>query len=382
MEHARFEGLLRDFQGRCIAEHKIRDLRVVAGAADAPIVVLVHGIGGNALHWSDPTALDPASTWLFDLKAEPRPGPTGIYTSPPYVRGTAMNWCLFLGNHQITYVNWSQGRPDDALRFGASELAGILRVLEQTVFGPYEQQAKAGGGAVPPLILLCHSRGGLIARAALKELGQAGVPHLRKVITLTTPHKGSYMPRLANDYNTRLQTAVDFSPLAQRLPSFIRGFFEQAIDRYVDALANSVREAMLHSFGALAQGTGFEELVPGSPALTALTQGEQPIPGVQYFSFAGSNPVFVKFYMSGLGQVFYLMGAVGSFLVERLAMLPGVATTYGGLAELIKGDSAVGLASSRWPDAFRAQHQEVSLNHMEALVSPELQATVLQLIRS
>ena len=31
--------------------------------------------------------------------------------------------------------------------------------------------------------------------------------------------------------------------------------------------------------------------------------------------------------------------SVGSFLVERIAMLPGVGTTYGGLAELIKGDS-------------------------------------------
>jgi pimeloyl-ACP methyl ester carboxylesterase len=380
MEQARFESLLRDFQSRCVAEHKTRDLRAVAGKADAPIVVMVHGIGGDARHWSDPTSLDPAATWLFDVKAEPVPGASGIQTSPPYARDAVMNWCRLLGDNKISYINWSLSRPDDLLQYGAAELVGLLRVLEQTVFAPYEQEVK--GGKVPPLILLCHSRGGLVARAALKQLGHAGVPHLRKVITLTTPHHGSYMPRLANDYNTNLKTAVDFSALAQRLPFFMRGFFEQAIDRYVDTLANYVREAMLHSFGTLAQGPGFVELIPGNATLTSLAQAELPLPGVQYYSFAGSNPVFVKFYLSGLGQAFYLMGAVGSFLVERIAMLPGVSSTYGGLAELIKGDSAVGVTSSRWPDAFKAQHQELPINHMEALISPALQSAVLQLIRS
>ena len=42
-----------------------------------------------------------------------------------------------------------------------------------------DQAAAAGGGDPPPLVLLCHSRGGLVARAALKALGAAGVPHLR-----------------------------------------------------------------------------------------------------------------------------------------------------------------------------------------------------------
>lgn len=381
MEQATFEGLLRDFQSRCVAEHKIRDLNAVAGKADAPIVVMVHGIGGDARHWSDPVALDPNATWLFDVKAEPPAGAAGIHTSPPYVRDAVMNWCRFLHDNQISYVNWSLSRPDDALQFGATELVGLLRVLEQTVFTPYDQAAKAGG-TVPALILLCHSRGGLVARAALKQLGHAGVPHLRKVITLTTPHHGSYMPRLANDYNSSLQNTVDFSALAQRLPTFMRTILEPVLDRYVDTLANNVRQAMLHSFGTLAQGPGFVELIPGNPTLTGLVQAEQPLPGVQYFSFAGTNPVFVKFYLSGLGQVFYLMGAVGSFLVERIAMLPGVGTTYGGLAELIKGDSAVSMTSSHWPDAFRAQHQELPINHMEALIAPVLQAAVLKLIRA
>lgn len=381
MDQAKFEGLLREFQARCSKQHTIRDLTTVPGAANAPIVVLVHGIGGDARHWSNPAAIDPAATWLFDLDSEPPPGPTGIRTSAPYAPGSVKSFCDRLRENRISYVNFSLSRPDDLLKFGVADLVAVLRVLEQTVYEGYAQEVKAGG-QVPPLVIVCHSRGGLVTRAALAELGAAGVPHLRKVISLTTPHHGSYMPRLANDYNTRLQTAVDFSAVAQRLPFFIRPFFEQTIDRYVDTLANGMREAMLHSFGALAQGPGFEELIPGNATLSNLARTEKPLPGVQYIGIGGSNPVFVKFYLSGLGQVAYLMSGIGSFVVERIAMLPGVATTYGGLAELIKGDSAVGLQSSRWPDAFRAQHQDLSFNHMGALVNASAQEAVLQAIRS
>ncbi len=381
MDQARFEGLLRDFQSRCTAEHAIRDLAAVPGHAGAPIVVLVHGIGGNARHWSDPTALNPSETWLFDLNTEPPPSTTGILTSPPYAASSVRTWCQFLSANHISYINWSQAQSHGLLQFAVQELSAILSMLEKTVFEPYAQDVQSGG-QVPPLIILGHSRGGLVTRAALKQLGAGGVPHLRKVITLATPHHGSYMPRLANDYNQRLQTALDFSPVAQRLPVFMRGFFEQAIDRYVDTLANGVRLALLHSFGTLAQGPGFDELVPSGNTLTALAQGEQPLPGVQYFSFGGSHPVFVNFYLSGLGQAFYLMAAVGNFLVERLAMIPGVATNYGGLAEMIKGDSAVGLASSRWPEAFRAPHQEFKVNHMQPLVDSTLQEAVLQVVRA
>jgi pimeloyl-ACP methyl ester carboxylesterase len=381
MDQARFETLLRTFQSRCAAEHKIRDLVAVPGQVGAPIVVLVHGIGGNARHWSDPAALNPNETWLFDLKSEPPPARTGILTSPPYAPGSVTNWCRFLQSNHISYINYSIGRPDDLLQHAMQELIALLRMLEQTVFEPYTQELKAGG-QLPRLIILCHSRGGLVTRAALKQLGSAGLPHLSKVISLTTPHQGSYMPRLANDYNKGLQTALDFSGVAQRLPVFVRPFFEQAIDRYVDTLANGVREAMLHSFGTLAQGPGFEELIPDGATLTSLAQGERPLPNVRYFGIGGSNPVFVNFYLSGLGQAFYLMAAVGSFLLERLALLPGISTNYGGLAEMIRGDSAVSVTSSMWPSVFGAQHQEFKINHMQALIDPDLQRAVHQIIRS
>src|SRR5262249_32283516 len=153
---------------------------------------------------------------------------------------------------------------------------------EGRVFGPYADDVAANDGTVPALILLCHSRGGLVARAALKQLGAAGVPHLRRGVTLCTPHRGSYMPRPADAYDSGLTPALDFSSLGHPLPGPIRLLVERQIDPLLTDLANRVRVALLHTFGTLGQGPGFAELVPGSPALQALEDGEQPIPGVEY----------------------------------------------------------------------------------------------------
>jgi len=71
MDQNTFTGLLGDFQQHCSAENNLPDVTAFAGHLDAPVVVLVHGIGGNAQHWSDPVSLNPNDTWLFDLNATP-----------------------------------------------------------------------------------------------------------------------------------------------------------------------------------------------------------------------------------------------------------------------------------------------------------------------
>lgn len=380
MDQAAFESALNGFQQHGRDELGLPDLTVSVGRVDAPIVVLLHGIGGNARHWSDPVSLNPNDTWLFDLSASPADG-RGIVSSPPYGAGSVTPWGQFLADNGISHVNWSQGRPDDPLEFAVNEATAVLGALEARVYAPNAQDP-AAGDALPPLILLCHSRGGLVARAALKRLGAGGVPHLRKVITLSTPHHGSYMPRLANDYNTSLSSALDFSALGQGLPGPLRRVVTGRIDPLLTGLANRVREALLHSFGTLAQGPGFDELDPGSATLVSLAEGETPLPGVGYYGFGGANPTFIHFYLREAGHSFHLLATAGTFLVEQIARIPGVATRYGGLAELSRGDSAVGPASSQWPEAFGAPHQSFPLNHMQALVDPALQAAVLDILRA
>ena len=380
MDQATFEGLLGDLQQHCRADAALPDLTAEAGKFDAPVVALVHGIGGNARHWADPIGLNPDDTWLFDLAARPRGG-RGIASSPPYQPGSVTAWTQVLRDAGFTTVIWSQARPDDLLQYATAEAVTVLRAIEERVFAPIERARTAGGGTAPPLILLCHSRGGLVARAALKELGPTGVPHLRQVVTLCTPHRGSYMPKLAAAYNATLSNAIDFDALSDRVPGPFRRLVDQRLEPLLEDLANRVRVALLHSFGALAQGPGFDELDPASPTLVALADGEGPLPGVRYASFGGTDPTFIHYYLVAAGRAVHLLATASAFLVGQLARLPGVEDAFGGLAELAGGDSAVGPESSKWPEAFGAPHQTVPLNHMRALIDPTLQQAVLHTLR-
>jgi len=375
-----FQALFGTFQQQCSAENNLPDLAVSSGRPEAPIVVLIHGIGGNARHWADPIGLNPADTWLFDLSAQPH-GASGLGSSPPYQPGSVTAWCDLLRTQEISWVTWSQSQPGDLIQYAVAEAVAVLTSIEQKVFPVLEQDVAANGGTVPPLVLLCHSRGGLVARAALKQLGSAGVPHLHKVITLCTPHHGSYMPALADTYNNTLSNQMDFSSLGHNLPGPLGGLFAHKIDPILADLANRVRAALLHSFGTLAQGPGFDELDPQSVTLQALADGEQPLPGVRYYGFGGTNPTFVHFYLSEMGHTVHLLGTASAFLVEQLARMPGVGERFGGLTELDKGDSAVGPTSSTWPDAFGAPHQTFAVNHMQALIDPALQQATLVAIR-
>ncbi len=380
MDQARFEELMAQYQTSASAEVPIYDLDAHAGQFSEPIVLLVHGIGGNARHWSDPLSMNVNDTWLFDIGASPPQGSTGLASSPPYKPDGVDSWTKYLKDNNLSYINFSQVKPGNLLEYAVHEVVELLTRLQKVVYEPYEQDVAANGGEVPPLIIVCHSRGGLVTRAALKQLGKAGVPHLTKFITLCTPHRGSYMPKLANDYNGFLHNQISFHSFTEKLPGPLETVFEHTIEAFAEGISNHVREAMLHSFGTLAQSPGFDELIPGSPTLTALAQDEQPIEGVKYYGFGGTQPTFVNLFFVVAGQVVHLLGTASGLLVEMLSKIPGIHDNYGGIGELVGGDSAVSLASSVWPEQFAATHKELHLNHMQALIDGELQNNVLDII--
>lgn len=268
------------------------------------------------------------------------------------------------------------------LQYATQEVVTLVTGLEKWVFQPYEQDQAGESGSIPSFIILCHSRGGLVTRAALKQLGSSAVPHLQKVITLCTPHAGSFMPKLSNDYNNFLHQQMDFTSLTAALPGPLRNLFNHTILQFLTELSNNVRQAMLHSFGSLAQSPGFNELIPQSATLQDLARDEQPLPGVHYYSFGGGNPTFVNFFLGVGGKSWLILSTASAVLVEMLSRIPGIHETYGGLAELSRGDSAVSQTSSHWPDIFQAPHQDFHLNHMQALVDPSLQKAVLQVIQA
>lgn len=383
MEQARFAQLMTTFQAQLAAQTKIKDLQSFAGNANAPVVVFIHGIGGDARHWSNPASVDVAETWLFDLNAHPIYQADKVLPSPTYHVNQVTSWSQLLSANNISWVNFSQTDNQGPLQTAVNDLTTILNALEAQVFEPYAQEVNTdGSGQVPPLVLLCHSRGGLVARATLKQLGKGNLPHLRKVITLHTPHFGSYMPQLSDDYDKFLATKLDFSGLSHSLPAPLGGFFSNVFNQYVAQIDSWVSKALKSSFGTMPEGTGFDELIPNSPMLMALAQNEQPFPGVEYHGFGGSNPIFLNLYLCLLNQTLPILGVVNAALLQSLSKVPEIASRYGGLAELDKGDSAVSITSSRWPSSFSASQQLFPVNHMQALLDPTLQKSVLPLLQS
>ncbi|MBA3948026.1 MAG: hypothetical protein H0X37_26185 [Herpetosiphonaceae bacterium] len=379
MDQATWEHLMANVQSQFRAAHPQSDLTAVAGQFGKPLVVLVHGIGGDARHWSNPTAIDTAVTWLFDLDAVPPPISSGITItqSPAYPANAVTTWCQALTNQQISYINWSQSAPEDCLDIAVQELVAILQMVEGQLFGPLTQDT-SNTGPLPALILLCHSRGGLVARAALKQIGKAGVPHLQKIITLSTPHHGSYMPKLSSDYDTTLRHFLDFSHVAGQIPAWL---VPAQLGQALTTLAGKVSASLLRTFGAPGQGPGFGELVPDSDTMRDLAANEQPLPGVQYIGYGGSNPIFVKFYLNVVHWTPPGIPTASPTIVDQLTRaIPNVATKYGNLAELALGDSAVSLGSSQWPAQFNATYQSLPFNHMQALINTNLQQAVLDAI--
>lgn len=381
MEQARFEELMRNFQAQCSAQG-IQELEAFAAEPGMPIVVLVHGIGGNARHWADPVSLNVSETWLFNIDAQPTTDKNGLGVSPNYKEEETSTWTNFLRSSNISYVNFSQSKSGGLIQFAVDELTMVLTQLEQLVLAPYDQDVAQNGGQTPPLIILAHSRGGLVTRHVLKKLGKSGLPHLQKVITICTPHTGSYMPKLANDYNNFLhsQIKIDIGLFKYLIPPPLQPLAEGLLNDVLTQLANLVRESMLHSFGTMATSPGFDELIPDSAMFKALHENEEPLPGVEYHGFGGSQPNFVNFFLLIAGQAFKIFGTASSVLIDLLGKIPGVHETYDGLGELIDGDSAVAVKRSYWPAAFKATHQNVHLNHMQILIDINLQNEVMKLI--
>ena len=375
MDQATFTGLFDAARGQL---SDIRDLTAKPGQANLPIVVLVHGIGGNAKHWSDPISLDINSTWLFDTTvAPPNKGGAfdGLVSSPPYPKGYGTTWTQAVEARGFSYFNFSQSDSNGPIATAVAELVKILTTIESTIYGGY------GSETPPPLVIIAHSRGGLVSRLALKQLGSTGLPHLTKVMTLSTPHTGSYMPKLAQDYNTMISTQVDFSSLGNTLPGPLYGLMRGTINKALSGVGEWVRTALSHTFGSMAAGGGFPELIPDSPMFQQLTAGEQPLPGVRYYSFGGTYPTFINLYIGIANQHFLLMPTASGKLIELIDhSIPPLRHDLDGLAELVAGDSSVAAARSLWPAAFNAPHTGLSYNHMQALVHQPLQTTVLDAV--
>ena len=223
-----------------------------------------------------------------------------------------------------TAITWSQQRPVGPVEVAQAELEAVLEVVSNI--------------PCSSVVLVGHSRGGLIARALLGRLaGKESISRITGLLTICSPHAGSTLARWATLFAPAARAFRD------ALPETKRSAFIKSLDR---------------SLGFI-DSTGAAEMLPGSCFIRTLPQ-EAP-DGVLCYSAGGTNPS--------------LIGSSWLVLPEGLARL----LPEGSVPEEImmnKGDALVSSRSSVLP--YAKEHMDFHLNHLTVLVDPGARGKLLE----
>jgi pimeloyl-ACP methyl ester carboxylesterase len=340
---------------------------VSVGNPSMPVVVLLHGAGGNS---SDFTNLRPVE-FPFDFNSSlpgqrdlgwngyPAVGLYSVELDPrrPNVQG----WVPFLLKNGFSTVDYSQVDNQGLVARPVEELGLLIDNLLSTGL------TSSGLPATAPLLFLAHSRGCLIARKFLKDHAADPVLHgrIHRVVLLAGPNQGS---EWGNVVLAAENTAL--------------GLAEAAIGALGAPL---LADALGTLFGAWMQGQDFEEMQVGSTFLADLANGEAAFPGATYYTFGGTNITYTR--------VRWWWFTPGSALPQwhwppfdwqvDCSQVPGISPVLDTLPHPIPevtpglGDMMVADARAHLPFSTP---QTMQLNHAQWLYDPSLQADVLKIL--
>jgi hypothetical protein len=351
----------------------------IACASDPsrPAILLVHGLHQDASTWTAPSYVEHA----YDRKAnvgEQRIGDThdkpnsGLYKigASPWLYGNDrvgwdknVNWFDYLAAQGFTVATWSQ--PD--LTFAPASQSALV------AFDSLVAHTRARSpNAAPPIVLIGHSRGGLVIRKLLKDRGSAG--RIETVVTLHSPHRGSELGRTPGRVVAEVVDLVDCC-----LPSNMTG-----------PVKTRVKEAvveMMRPFTKLVWPDENRELIPDGPLMRMLADGEKAVPGVRYFTFGGTEPGYYRMYawyfdvMSAnpqySGTTQYFVWRVKPVEIGPLSPIMDALRDFVDEVKPGRGDGLVTDVSARLP---WSTHNTTSLNHAEVLWNRPLQQQVVSLI--
>ena len=193
-----------------------------------------------------------------------------------------------------------------------------------------------GQTEIPPLCLVGHSMGGLVARHYVESMerlaGGMDPKCVKQLITLGTPHQGSHWASLP--------------PVSDLLT-------EEGLD------SSDLMDVLLHR----PSSQGIRDLIPGSPFLQALNS-QQRQGDVQYTAIIGTvSPVSVS-EAGGLRDTLQSLNQDGSFI--RL-IEPRIRPLIGSFDELTsgKGDGVVSVTSATL--AGITDNVEIPVSHFEMI---------------
>jgi len=291
------------------------DIASRRGSINKPAVVFIHGLGMSMDIWVNPSdSRILGGTFPLKKLLGKREGGEK--------HGALRTLFHDLEQKDYPVVTWSQRRPAAPIDSAVPELEEIVKISgEMTESG---------------IVLIGHSRGGLIGR---KYLFKRKDGLIRGLITISTPHKGSSVARIAGY----------LSPLASLLnpvfPPGDKGTLFFSVKRILQFL----------------RSRALRELLPGSNFFKSLKDG--PVEGVYYTSAGGTNPT-----------LFTLSNYSFPDLLEKI--VPG--NLYPEEMKKGKGDGLVSAESSKLP--WCDEHYVVECNHAEILFDKSLRNIMVQVV--
>jgi pimeloyl-ACP methyl ester carboxylesterase len=284
------------------------------GRPDLPCFVFIHGLGMNEDIWLSPGearmmgGLLPMSILLRGFE-----NPATLFHDVSMAGATAVTWC--------------QQRPVGPVEVAIRELDIVLE--------------EASGLPSTEIVLVGHSRGGLIARAAAALKNNTLNPRVTGLVTICSPHSGSGLAHWA----TKLGPSA--RAIKERLPEDESSAIFSALDRSLGFISS----------------TGAEELLPGSDFLRSLP--EDLPERVSCYSSGGTDP--------SLLQVSWLS------MPEGLAKLLPEGTIPDELRKE-RGDGLVTARSAVHPGALK--HMDFECNHLSVLVDKKVRDTFMGIFRT
>lgn len=309
------------------------DVSIHKGSSDKPVVIFIHGLGMDRNFWLDPfetkvlgknvpmkvfAAVQPKSIYLHKCPHGPGEIKKSGITIGDIPKKINNLWSA-LRDRGFNLVCWSQRRPVGPISAAVEELEEIIE-LTARIF-PQNNVS-----------LLCHSRGGLIARKFMEE----NLRGIRALITLSTPHKGSSLSLIGKH----------LSPLS----SFLKGLLPMQTHGTVSDVIKRMTD--------LIEGAALKELMPGSDFFKNLR--DVPVKGIKYLSFGGSKTELVTVYKWKKKEDIMYPKPLLSIPDSLIKILP--ASILPDELKPGKGDFMVTTASSVLP--WASSHYDLHANHI------------------
>ncbi|MDY7041723.1 MAG: hypothetical protein SVX38_12750 [Chloroflexota bacterium] len=365
-----------------------------------PVVILLHGLGGDRNDWMNPFQ---DRNWPYDHYHEPEEQDMGVHGKPPVLKLPGIQTRYFLSPRMVGNSRGKDGSDDRSwwqklLKAGfpvftysqvgklmmplsrgpVAEFKKFMETLQRDVLSDPAYRTRQ-------VVILGHSRGGLIGRAflgdpAVKTDRTGRFPQVKGLITLSSPHQGSHMALMDDKiigFLTNIQKAVP------KLPSGVGkqviGTIKTKIDNYVSDYA--------------------DEIEPGSPLFRALEAQEPIRDGVRCVSMGGTSPRFLRIYLWAFTADSRVPkksadGGLEFHWRARPVEAKGASPFPDGLPlkllgmdldEIMpgRGDGLTADKRCRFPQSFQAEeHLSFPLSHAEELWDSKLQKEIIKRLDS